>query len=155
MGDVSENFRRLYSHPTYVKAQHVGYSVRMVADIAAHYNEALDVLDLRLARCMLDAFYVHIRLLAEFLLRTPKGGDFDPADFGVSWTAPAGEASERLDDAWDVASKYVVHFGGRRVPENPDGLAEFNLLPTPSRSTRRSSTPWPGPLQSGPGAPVR
>ena len=124
---MSDNFTLLFTHPTYVKAQHVGYSVRMVADIAAHYDEALNALELRLARCMLDAFYVHIRLLAEFLLHKTKKGDFGPADFGVEWKAPIGEASERLDDAWEVASKHVVHFGGRRVPESLDDRAEFKV----------------------------
>lgn len=72
---------------------------------------------------MLDAFYVHIRLLAEFLLRTTKGGDFGPADFGTTWEAPEGAAATRLDEVWDVASKYVVHFGGRRVPRRLAGDA--------------------------------
>lgn len=107
----------------YVRAQHVGYSVRMVAEIAAHYNEALDASDFRLARCMLDAFYVHIRLLAEFLLRAPKKEDFAPADFGVVWTSPSGPGADRLNEAWEVASKYVVHFGGRRVPSSDDASA--------------------------------
>lgn len=97
----------------------------MVAEIAAHYNEAVDASDFRLARCMLDAFYVHIRLLAEFLLRAQRKGDFAPADFGVSWTSPSGPGADRLNEAWEVASKYVVHFGGRRVPGSEDDASAF------------------------------
>ena len=124
---MSENFRRLFSQPLVVRSQHVAYSVAMVADIATNYDAALDALDMLLARSMLDAFYVHIRLLAEFLVRKTSDKDFGPADFGIAWDRPESEASRRLDDAWEVASKYVVHFGHRRVPTDIDDLAEFTV----------------------------
>lgn len=127
MGCMPDSFTRLQLDPTLVRARHVGYSVRMVAEIAAHYDEALDSSEFRTARCMLDAFYVHVRLLAEFLVRTTKGGDFGPADFGITWAAPEGAATARLGDVWDVASKYVVHFGGRRVPKRPEDASEFTV----------------------------
>ena len=124
---MSETLIRLYSEPTITKARHVGYSVRMVAEIAAHYDDAVDTGDFRLARCMLDAFYVHVRLLADFLLRTPRGEDFAPGDFGVSWNPPTGPGAQRLTAAWDIASKHVVHFGGRRVPTGPGNPSEFRV----------------------------
>lgn len=127
MGRVADNFTLLQLHPTYVRAQHVGYSVRMVAEIAAHYDDAVDGPEPLTALCMLDAFYVHIRLLAEFLVRKTKGGDFGPADFGVIWEAPASSAATRLSDVWDVASKHVVHFGGRRVPASLDDAKELTV----------------------------
>jgi hypothetical protein len=124
---MPDNFTRLQIAPTLVRARHVGYSVRMVAEIAAHYDAALDASEFRTARCMLDAFYVHIRLLAEFLIRTTKGADFGPAEFGITWEAPEGAAATRLDEVWDIASKYVVHFGGRRVPKSVDELSQFTV----------------------------
>lgn len=124
---MSDNFRRLFSQPLVVRSQHVAYSVEMVADVAANYNAALDALDMLSARCMLDAFYVHIRLLAEFLIHKTSAKDFGPADFGIAWDRPESEAAGRLGEAWDVASKYVVHFGHRRVPTDIDDLAEFTV----------------------------
>jgi len=124
---MPDSFTRLQLDPPLVRARHVGYSVRMVAEIAAHYDEPMDSSEFRTARCMADAFYVHVRLLAEFLVRTPKGGDFAPADFGIAWEAPGGAATARLGEGWDVASKYVVHFGGRRVPKCPDDASEFTV----------------------------
>ncbi|HZL05793.1 MAG TPA: hypothetical protein VFE45_10320 [Coriobacteriia bacterium] len=124
---MSENFRLLHTHPDYVRAQHVGYSVRLVADIAAHYNDALDALDTLKSMCMLDAFYVHIRLLTEFLVRTQGSRDFRPEDFGVDWSAPVGESADRLLATWDVASKHVVHFGQRRLPSASDDKREFTV----------------------------
>jgi len=124
---MSESFRRLTADPDFVRAQHITYSVRLVSDIAAHYNETLDVLDMLKASCMLDAFYVHIRLLTEFLTHNDGKRDFRPKDFGVSWTAPPGEAVDRLGDAWDIASKYVVHFGKHRLPSEEDARGDFTV----------------------------
>ena len=88
----------------------------MVSAIAANFDAAL-------GSCMLDAFYVHIRLLAGLVVRPTSAKDFGPADFGVKWTPPQSEAASRLDEAWDVASKNVVHFGRSRGPADTDGPA--------------------------------
>ena len=122
----------LVTDPGVRRAHQVAYSVRMVAEIAEGYDAALDQGNLLLARCMLDSFYVHIRLLAEFLVRPapapPKPTkDFGPRDFGVSWTPPIGEGPDRLLTVWDVASKYVVHFGRPRVPESIEELRVFEI----------------------------
>jgi len=124
---MADNFRKLQTEPLVVRSQHVAYSVKMVADIAHGYDQALDTDDFVLARCMLDAFYIHIRLLADFLLRPTQGRDFGPDDFGITWVAPTGEGSDRLLEAWGVASTYVVHFGGPRIPTGPEGLEPFKV----------------------------
>ncbi|QIX27064.1 hypothetical protein ncot_11000 [Nocardioides sp. JQ2195] len=40
---------------------------------------------------------------------------------------PDTPAGTRLDKYWDIASKYVVHFGRPRVPENLEDLQAFRI----------------------------
>ena len=90
---MPESFTRLFSEPTIVQSQHVAYSVDMVSAIAANFDagvDALSAVDASLGPCMLDAFYVHIRLLADLLVRPTGAKDFGPADFVVEWTPPLG-----------------------------------------------------------------
>src|SRR4051794_17106271 len=122
-----EHLARLTTHRSVRHAQQVGYSVRMVATIAARHGRAVDSDEFLLAACMLDAFYVHIRLLSEFFLRTTKGQDFGPREFGIVWRIPSGDGPNRLREAWNVASSYVVHFGRPRVPESIADLQEFEV----------------------------
>jgi hypothetical protein len=108
-------------------AYQVTYSMRMVSEIATNYNSAVDASQLLCASAMVDAFYVHIRLLAEFLVKGPEPRDIRPSNFGVSWSTPQSSEADRLKVHWDVASKYVVHFGLRRVPTNLDDLQPFEI----------------------------
>jgi hypothetical protein len=48
----------------------------MLGDVAGSYSSAVDATDFRLARRMLEAFYVHLRLLAEFLVKPTNHKDF-------------------------------------------------------------------------------
>jgi hypothetical protein len=57
--------------------------MRMIGEIGARYRAAQDSADLIPAMAMLDAFYVHLRLVAEFLTRPTNGRDFGPIDLGV------------------------------------------------------------------------
>lgn len=76
---------------------------------------------------MLEAFYVHLRLLAEFLVKPTNHKDFGPNDFGVIWTAPDLPETSRLARHWEIASSYVVHFGRPRVPSDIEDLEVFSL----------------------------
>lgn len=133
LGGMSDNFTDFSTEPRVRRAMQVSYSVEIVADIAAGYDEMVDREEWLAARCMLDAFYVHIRLLADFLTRPTKSIGFGPTDFGGGWTAPAGAASDRLAAAWEVASKYVVHFGHPRVPDDVRTLTNFEVSGTAFR----------------------
>lgn len=124
---MSDNLLSLMNSPERRHAQQLAYSLEMIGDIASSYDGALDRHEYILARCMLDAFYVHIRLLADFLIRPTDPKDFGPADFGVKWAAPNTAESKRLSEHWDVASKYVVHFGRPRVPEYLGDLEAFQI----------------------------
>lgn len=122
-----ERLARLNTHRSVRHAHQVSYSVRMVATIAAKHERAVDRDEFLLAACMLDAFYVHIRLLSEFFLRRTSGQDFGPRDFGIGWHIPTGDGPDRLQEAWNVASSYVVHFGRPRVPESMEDLRAFEV----------------------------
>lgn len=117
---ASEPMRRAYQ---------LTYTMRLVSDVAAKYNETLDAGETLYATTMVETFYVHVRLLADFLLkkRNPKYPDIKPDDFGVTWTIPTTAEAQRLGDYWDIASGYVVHFGQRRVPANLVDLQEFEI----------------------------
>jgi hypothetical protein len=124
---MSSNFYDLIASPERRRAQQLAYSVEMVGDIASQYDTSVDQGEYAFARCMLDAFYVHVRLLADFLVKATKGKDFGPFDFDVEWTTPTSQEATRLIDHWDAASKYVVHFGRPRVPEKLEDLEAFQV----------------------------
>lgn len=126
-GHVSTNFDALMDSPGWKHAEHVAYSVRMLGDITAGYDEAVDREEFLHARCMIDAFYVHLRLLADFLMKSTKNRDFGPEDFGIVWTGPETPEANRLAEYWSRASTYVVHFGRPRVPEQLEDLEPFQV----------------------------
>lgn len=111
-------------------AYQLGYSMEIVSRIATSYNAAVDGNRGLLAHTMLDSFYVHIRLLADFLVRRTDGRDFGPAQFDAVWD-PAQvaelEEGQRLLGYWKDASEYVVHFGRSRVPDDLSDLRQFDI----------------------------
>ncbi|MEV4314264.1 hypothetical protein [Actinocrispum sp. NPDC049592] len=115
---ASEPMRRAYQ---------VTYSMQKITEFAVSYNSAVDAGHLVCASAMIDAFYVHIRLLAEFFVKGSQSRDLRPTDFGVLWTTPSSDEADRLRTYWDVASKYVVHFGRSRVPADLADLQQFEL----------------------------
>lgn len=108
-------------------AYQLTYSMQMISEIVGAYDNTVDNGDTLYANSMLDAFYVHIRLLGDFLVRGPDSRDLKPSDFGVQWEIPTTAAAQRLGEYWEIASKYVVHFGHRRVPENISELEPFSI----------------------------
>ena len=125
---MSENFHNMITSPEMRRGYQLEYSIRMISDIATGYDAAVDRGEYLCARSMLDAFFVHVRLLADFLVKaTQERKDFGPADFDVEWTVPTTAEAVRLGEHWDTASKYVVHFGRPRVPENLDDLQAFEI----------------------------
>jgi hypothetical protein len=118
----------LFTAPEHRYANNVGYSVDMISAIAHGYDDAVDRGDFLAAAAMVDAFYVHIRLLGDFLVRDTNKNDFGPAELGVTdWTPPTTDEAKRLNECWVTASKYVVHFGRPRVPENLSDLQSFDV----------------------------
>jgi hypothetical protein len=66
----------------------------------------------------LEDFFVHARLLLEFLLVCPANSDkdFSARDFG--WHGHQDAEVERLKVVWVIASRQLVHFSRERVPES-------------------------------------
>ena len=95
--------------------------------MTAYLSESLDMVgqlpgrlaverDPVVAYACLEACLVHVRLLAEFLVRRPER-DFSALDF--LWPVPSSPAAKRLRTKWwDVASQQVVHFSRNRIPED-------------------------------------
>jgi hypothetical protein len=125
---VNSSFDDRVNSPEMRYAYQLTYSMRLLSEIAIRYETAQDDDDLVPAMAMLDAFYVHLRLVAEFLTRSTSHLDFGPMHFGViDWEAPQSEAAIRLRDYWTTASQFVVHFGHARVPETLDELQSFEV----------------------------
>lgn len=108
-------------------AYQLTYSMHMISEISGAYDDAVDDGDGLYANSMLDAFYVHIRLLGDFLVKGPDSRDLKPLDFGVQWEIPTTAAAQRLGQHWEIASKYVVHFGHPRVADDLSELEPFSI----------------------------
>jgi hypothetical protein len=126
-GVMSQGFERFITAPQMRYAYQLVYSIQMLSDVSSGYDDAVDRSDFVLARCMLDAFYVNVRLLADFLVRPTSPKDFGPDTFGIQWSIPSGDAAARLNSHWKMASEYVVHFGHARVPGSLDDLKPFSI----------------------------
>ena len=124
---MSDTLWGMGTSPEMRHAQQLEYSVMMVSDIATRYDRTVDAGDFLAASCMLDAFYVHLRLLGDFLVMTTSGRDFGPAQFGVAWAVPTSEEAVRLAANWRTASSYVVHFGRPRVAKSIEDLTQFEI----------------------------
>lgn len=123
---MSDFFHLLFTAPEHRYTSHVRYSLDMIGEIAQAYNETVDRGDFLAAATMVDAFYVHIRLLGDFLVRNTDKRDFGPAQFGVmDWTRSTSDEAHRLEEYWATASTYVVHFGRPRVPADISDLRAF------------------------------
>jgi hypothetical protein len=101
------------------RVDHLTFSFWMISSIpAARHNES----DFLTYACMGDAFFVHVRLLADFLIHQTQNRDFGPNDLVVGWVIPESSAVQRLQQDWELASRHVVHFSRERVPNNLDDL---------------------------------
>lgn len=125
---MTASFEDRVNSPEMRYAYQLTYSMRMIGEIGARYQVAQDSDDLIPAMAMLDAFYVHLRLVAEFLTRPTSIRDFGPIELGANdWVMPNTQAAARLAEYWDRASKYVVHFGHPRVPDSLEELQAFEV----------------------------
>jgi hypothetical protein len=104
-------------------AEHLGHSMRVVAVAPSDLRARRDTGDLLYAGIMIDAFYVNLRLMAEFLLgRGDSQDDVGMPTFGVSTWNPPKEIKRQLDEYHGTASKFVTHYSNRRVSaDDPTG----------------------------------
>jgi hypothetical protein len=84
----------------------------------------------------LEAWFVNVRLIVEFLGLGGKGGDkdFSAKSFGFELPGAAHAEYGALNDLWLVASQQVVHFSKQRTPEKLADLDEMDVSVTSLRS---------------------
>ena len=66
----------------------------------------------------LEAFYVHVRALIEFLgVVKARDTDFSGVDLAPTWTSPSKDSptGARLSSYWQLATKQLMHFSDERV----------------------------------------
>lgn len=112
-------------------ARHLGHSMRVVAVAPGDLRTRQDTGELLCAGIMIDAFYVNLRLLAEFLLGRGDPQDVGMPTFGVSTWSPPKDLKGRLGGYHEAASKFVTHYSTRRVQAvDPTGPVEgFDVDP--------------------------
>ena len=108
----------------------VGHSLNMIAELP-HYTHDPDVPAV-LRAAALDAFFVHLRLLIEFLITKPRR---DRPLVISRWDYTTGfgldnALRERLQAATEFANVHVAHFNASRVP-----TAGSPVSHTPSRTS--------------------
>jgi hypothetical protein len=130
--ELSEDFWRRVLTQSVRQAAHVGHSLDMVGELPGAYDSSRTGIE-RVA--CLEAFLIHVRLLAEFLLVHPTKGmkDFSAGDFG--WNGPTDRDTSLIDRMWRVASQHLVHFSRERTPEHADTLEAVDTTAVGLKST--------------------
>ncbi|MGH3712943.1 MAG: hypothetical protein ACRDT4_05705 [Micromonosporaceae bacterium] len=117
--DLIKNFHQRKPTPERQAITHVSLALTQVRDLpqyAAH-DAAVDP-TVRIA--CLEAFYVSVRLLAEFFVRKPAGKheDYTAWSFLPSWQPAPEDAAGRLGEQWTIASQQVMHLSKKRIQED-------------------------------------
>ncbi|MGW2936102.1 hypothetical protein ACWDA7_30590 [Streptomyces sp. NPDC001156] len=81
------------------------------------YGHGLDGV-LRVA--CIESFFVNVRLVAEFLTKGLDPKDWRAPDFVPGFTSQDTAAIDRLNDAWMLASRHVMHLSTKRTPDLAD-----------------------------------
>lgn len=104
----------IWGDPHWRMTSYVQESLSMLGRLPARWKATEDRW---IATACLESFMVHVRLMAEFLVRRPTERDFSALDF--LWPVPTSDAAKRLaGERWLLASRHVVHFSRERVPED-------------------------------------
>jgi hypothetical protein len=106
------------------QADQVGYSLLRVGQLPRERELATSD---AVATSCLEAWLVHVRLLAEFLLVKPAnpGKDFSAKDFG--WDGQTTYETAGIERMWLVASRFVVHFSRDRTPVDVFDVAPLDV----------------------------
>ena len=108
----------------------VGHSLNMIAELP-HYTHDPDI-PVALRAAALDGFFVHLRLLIEFLITKPRT-DRPPVISRWDYVTGFGldnALRDRLQAASDFANVHVAHFNASRVPTAGSPVGH-----TPSRTS--------------------
>ncbi|SCE11799.1 hypothetical protein GA0115240_139218 [Streptomyces sp. DvalAA-14] len=97
----------------------IDFAVDQVEQLAPMLPEGAGLDDVVRAACM-ESFWVNVRLLAEFLARDPNPRDWNARDFVPEWGSANTETAARLNQAWTLASRHVMHLSKERTPNLGD-----------------------------------
>lgn len=81
-----------------------------------------------LQQACIDAFFVNVRALVEFLgiKKSDPTKDFSAIDVAPEWVAVISlEERKRLVEYWQIASQHLMHFSRSRVKQ--DGMATLQV----------------------------
>jgi hypothetical protein len=68
----------------------------------------------------LESFFMNVRLMADFLVRTADQRDFGALTLVPDWVPTPTDAANRLRTRWwPLASQLVAHFSMERIQSNP------------------------------------
>jgi hypothetical protein len=68
----------------------------------------------------LESFFINVRLMADFLVRTTNQRDFSAVTPVPDWIPTSPEAADRLRTKWwPLASQLVAHFSLERIHGDP------------------------------------
>ncbi len=103
----------------------VGHSLNVVAELPRYVDDPMIPLGLRVAA--IDAFFIHHRLLIEFLTRKRDQRDIRSHDYvgGFDLRTIDPDLYARLDRDWLVASKQVAHMSVERDAPVDAPFVEF------------------------------
>lgn len=107
----------------------VGHSLNMIAELP-HYAYEPDLPE-ALRAAAFDAFFIHLRLLINFLITRPRrdrSAEISRRDYATDLHLD-NALRERLQAASEFANIHVAHFNAERVPE-----PESPVSRTPERS---------------------
>lgn len=118
-----EVFMRMFG-PEAQMEQQAHFSIQMVTALPA-LIAAGDLQPFAQIAC-LEAFFINVRLMADFLVRTTDRRDFGAATLVPDWSpAPANAAYRLRTRWWPLASQLVAHFSMGRIQGDPSEPVEF------------------------------
>lgn len=122
MGGPSHEFWNRILSPEARQAGIVGGSFAMVAGLPRARKEA-ETPTVQIA--CLEAWFVHMRLLIEYLGLKPGGES--TKDFSARAALWTPEPDQELSDLWVTASQHVVHFSVARTPDLIKDIEPFDV----------------------------
>ena len=109
------------------RAKQVGHSLNVIAELPRYVDDAAFPVGLRVAA--IDAFFIHLRLLIEFLIKKPDRAhpaihrDDYASGFNLGSVDPALYRS--LSSDFDFASQHVAHLSLNRVLTEESAGVEY------------------------------
>ena len=107
---------------TRFRGTHVAHSLSMLAELPHYVDDEAFPVGLRAAA--IDAFFVHLRLIIQFLIKNRDARAIRRHDYASNFHMDSALRG-RLNDDYDFASRYVVHLNVERVPTDQAPTVEY------------------------------